>query len=90
MVLLLNLQVSALAQRVAALTADGERATQLEADLKGMEARHAQAWKESLASHERVLQQTLAHQQQRRAVEEAQQQQALQVTALPPTPCSRR
>ena len=49
-----------LSQRVTDLTADRERAAQLEADIKKAKSSHDKALKETLAGHEQTLEQTLA------------------------------
>ena len=73
------LQADRLAQRVSDLTADRERATQLEADMKKAKAVHDKTLKETLAGHEQTLEQTLADNQ--RAFREARttHEQAVQV-----------
>lgn len=61
------------------LTADRERATQLEADMKKAKVVHDKILKETLAGHEQTLEQTLADNQ--RAFREARtsHEQAVQV-----------
>jgi hypothetical protein len=65
---------------VSDLTADRERAAQLEADMKKAKTVHDKALKETLAGHEQTLEQTLAGNQ--RALKEARlsHEQAVQVT----------
>ena len=72
-------QADRLAQRVSDLTADRERATQLEADMKKAKVVHDKTLKETLAGHEQTLEQTLADNQ--RAFREARtsHEQAVQV-----------
>ena len=74
------MQVERLAQRVKDLTADRQRAQQLEADIKQAKALHDSAMKETLAGHEQTLEQTLADNQ--KALKEARiaHEQAVQVT----------
>lgn len=65
------------------LTADRERAAQLEVDMKKAKTVHDKAIKETLAGHEQTLEQTLADNQ--RALKEARlsHEQAVQVTVPP-------
>ena len=74
-----GLQADRLAQRVSDLTADRERAAQLEAEMKKAKTVHDKAIKESLAGHEQTLEQTTADNQ--KALKEARlsHEQALQV-----------
>lgn len=78
-----GLQTDRLAQRVSDLTADRERAAQLEADMKKAKTVHDKALKETLAGHEQTLERTLADNQ--RALKEARlsHEQAVQVTVPP-------
>lgn len=73
-------QVERLAQRVQDLTADRQRAQQLEVDIKQAKALHDTTMKETLAGHEQTMEQTLTDNQKALREARAAHEQAVQVT----------